>query len=176
MRTRRINKLVVSLLKENGIRKAPVPVERVAKSQGFKIESSPFDGDISGMVYRDQEKEQIIIGVNSNESENRKRFTIAHEIGHALLHEGMEVHIDKSYKVNLRSEVASQAVDIEEMEANRFAAELLMPEEFLKRDFNVSEMDPDDAEILIQKLAKKYKVSAIAMSYRLLNLGIIDQT
>src|SRR3990172_9125689 len=128
----RIKKLVRNLLKDYKVIKPPVPVETLAQKLGAKVGYSPFDGDISGMVYRDED--HVIIGVNSLHHTHRQRFTIAHEIGHMLLHRGIEVHVDRTYRINLRDDISSSAVDHDEIEANRFAAELLMPEKMLIAD------------------------------------------
>ena len=86
-----------------------------------------------------------------------------------LLHEGKEVHIDRIYRVNLRDAVSSQATDRDEIEANRFAAELLMPFCFLVVDVEDGYIDIEDEEE-IKDLAEKYRVSMQAMTIRLNNL------
>jgi hypothetical protein len=45
----------------------------------------------------------------------RRQFTVAHELAHALLHEGKEVRYDKDFRVDFRSGVSSLGVDIEEI-------------------------------------------------------------
>lgn len=111
---------------------------------------------------------QTVIGVNSLHHPNRQRFTIAHELGHLLLHKD-EVHIDRSFRVNRRDEVSSLAVDPDEIEANRFAAELLMPYNLVMADLLECEIDLED-EDEIRRLAKKYEVSLQAMTHRIINL------
>src|SRR3954470_4270018 len=71
---------------------------------------------------------RYIIGINSSHPETRKRFTIAHEMGHLVLHQLDQVHVDKQFLVKLRDDISSQAIDPHEIEANAFAAALLMPE------------------------------------------------
>jgi Zn-dependent peptidase ImmA (M78 family) len=70
-----------------------------------------------------------------------QRFTIAHELGHLLLHDGIEVRVDKHFRVNLRSSESSKAEDVEEI---AFAAELLMPRDFLLRDARKLTLDIED--------------------------------
>jgi Zn-dependent peptidase ImmA (M78 family) len=122
------------------------------------------------MVYRDGDR--IVVGVNSLHHPNRQRFTIAHEIGHLLLHRGKEVHIDRTFRVNLRDDVSSKAVDQEEIQANRFAAELLMPRGMLIEDLKTQQIDYENEEAL-GELAKRYRVSLQAMTFRLANLGLV---
>lgn len=171
MVTRRIEARVLKLLQEQKVQRPPVPVEAIARSIGAEIRYSPFEGDISGMVYRD--KDRTVIGVNSLHHPHRQRFTIAHEIGHLLLHKGTEVHVDKTFRVNLRDDLSSQAVDKDEIEANRFAAELLIPKHMLLEDLKGREFDFESEEN-IRGLAAKYRVSTQAVTFRLINLGIIS--
>lgn len=161
----------IQLLKDCHITRPPVRVEMIARQIGASIHYEPFEGDISGMVYRN--KDRVIIGVNSLHHPNRQRFTIAHEIGHVLLHKGTEVHVDRSYRVNLRNKVSSQAVDKDEIEANRFAAALLMPEHMLVDDLKGIEIDFESEDDLAE-LAAKYEVSLKAMAIRLSNIGLIS--
>ena len=170
---KRIDRIVRRLLRQARVRKPPVPVEMIARNLGTQIRYSPFEGDISGMVFRD--KDRTVIGVNSLHHPNRQRFTIAHEVGHFLLHEGAEVHVDKTFRVNLRDDVSSKAVDKEEIEANRFAAELLLPEHMLIQDLKGQEIDFEDQGDL-RGLSKRYRVSVQALTFRLINLGLISPT
>ena len=163
--------IVRKLLDEQKIQKPPVPVEEFAKRLGAEIRYSPLEGEISGMVFRHED--QVIIGVNSLHHPNRQRFTIAHEIGHVLLHKGVEIHVDRAFRVNLRNDVSSQAVDPEEIEANRFAAELLMPEHMLIQDLRGQEIDFEN-EADLRRLSLKYQVSLQALTLRLTNLGLIS--
>ncbi|WP_246763637.1 ImmA/IrrE family metallo-endopeptidase [Rhizobium sp. 007] len=105
-----------------------------------------------------------IIGVNSEQSKQRQRFTIAHEFGHYLLHEGLGAHVDREYRINFRDATSSQASSVLEIEANFFAANLLMPEDFLEADD--AELAIDD-DVQVAKLASRYGVSRHAMSLRL---------
>src|SRR5262245_61528186 len=103
----------------------PVPVERLAEGLGAEIVYQSFEGDVSGMLYRDENRN--LIGVNSAHGANRQRFTIAHEIGHLKLHAGKPVFVDSfGGRVNLRDGTS----DLQEVEANAFAASLLMPQQF----------------------------------------------
>lgn len=97
----------------------------------------------------------------------RQRFTIAHELGHFLLHEGITNHVDRSYRVNFRSAESSQATNVEEIEANYFAASILMPKHMLDAR-NAEEALDNDA--MVGALAREFHVSRLAMSLRLANL------
>ena len=109
--------------------------------------------------------------MNKAHALTRRRFTIAHECAHALLHEGREVRYDTDFRVDFRSGMSALGVDVEEMEANFFAACILMPRRFLEADPLISELDVEDAAPTVKALAARYKVSTQAMSIRLGNLA-----
>jgi Zn-dependent peptidase ImmA (M78 family) len=166
----------LKLLHKYHVLKPPVPVAEIAKGEGAQIARNRFEGWESGFILRDERR--IIIGVNTRTSRRRQRFTIAHEIGHLLLHEGAFI-VDHAVRVNWRNDVSGMATDTQEIEANTFAAELLMP-----RDFIIAGLERyvDEAagggramshEDLITRLAREFDVSAEAMGYRLINLGIL---
>ena len=79
------------------------------------------------------------------------------------------MHYDKDYRVSLRSEASSKGTNIEEIEANFFAASLLMPDKFLRVDPRAVEMDVEN-EVAVDALARAYGVSAQAMTHRLLRM------
>jgi Zn-dependent peptidase ImmA (M78 family) len=116
----------------------PVPVESVAEDLlGLAVERVPMT-DCSGMLLP---LERVIV-VNAAEPETRRRFTIAHELGHWICQclEG------SAQPIMCRDKDLSTAADrAREREANVFAAELLMPEEAIRADvdagaFGVSEL------------------------------------
>ena len=108
--------------------------------------------------------------MNKKQAPARQRFTLAHELAHALLHPGKEVRFDKDFRVNLRSEASGLGVDVEEIEANFFAASLLMPRRFLQADPEAALVDVEDARA-VARLATRYGVSPHAMTIRLGNLA-----
>jgi Zn-dependent peptidase ImmA (M78 family) len=162
------------LIREHSIGNAPVPIESIATAHGIEILRHRFDGPESGFALRDNNR--WYIGVNTQTSRRRQRFTIAHELGHLLLHEGRQIIVDQAVlRVDLRNDVSSMGTDIEEIQANTFAAALLMPEpivasyagDLIRSDGNIARED------LIIKLARIFDVSAEAMGYRLITLGIL---
>ena len=165
--SRVLRKQAQSLLEDHGVEKPPIPVDNIAQSLGARLSYSPFDGDLAGMLIR--EGDDTVIGVNSLHHINRQRFTIAHECGHLVLHKGKDVYIDRSFRVNWRDQVSAQATDPEEIEANRFAAELLMPYQMLLDDLVEYDIDIEDERDL-KELAQKYQVSVQALTHRISNL------
>jgi Zn-dependent peptidase ImmA (M78 family) len=173
IRRRRIANIVQELLGRHKIKHAPVPVEKIAKAQGARIYYQSLDDDISGFLYRD--KNQAVIGVNTHHAPVRQNFTKAHELGHLMLHDTEELHVDHSFRVvRLRDGISSQGNDEAEREANLFAATLLMPKEFLEADLaGVEFLDLLDDRVFLD-LARKYGVSTQALVNRLKNLGYIE--
>src|SRR5262249_26097925 len=105
------------LLTDAKVKEPPVDVHAIAHLLGATIRSVDGENDISGAIIRVRNK--ITIGVNANHAVVRKRFTIAHEIGHLILHDA-EALVDHRYAqaprdeikmVGLRARVSSQAVD-----------------------------------------------------------------
>jgi len=162
------------LLLEHRIARAPVPVERLARALGARLSyEQSEDLDISGMLFRDGTR--TIIGVNSDHHPNRQRFTIAHEVGHLLLHPGRPIILDKLVRVNRRDSVSALASDRQEIEANQFAASLLTPQDLLASEMKrlLKEHAGIAEDDLIHDLAKRFSVSPEAMGHRLTNLGVL---
>lgn len=159
--------LARKLLETHGIRNAPVPVDKIAKAMGVQLKFSPLDEELSGMVFI--KDGTPIIGVNSLHHPNRQRFTIAHELGHLMMHRDIlssEVHVDKQFRVLMRDAAAAAGTDTIEIEANKFAAELLLPAFLIDDLLTTSTFDIDDQEPL-DKLAKKFRVSKQTLEYRI---------
>lgn len=96
---------------------------------------------------------------NSSEALVRQRFTQAHELGHVVLD-----HVNEHNRM-MRDEQFTAGGEVYEIEANHFAAELLMPSKYM--EILVREI-PD-----IQELADKFGVSTTALQFRLKNLGFL---
>jgi Zn-dependent peptidase ImmA (M78 family) len=161
------------VLKECGVSGRPVDLDRIIKHFGILRVDLPANDDVFGAIIRQQG--HTLIAVNPNQHPNRQRFTIAHELGHYFRHgydRGKDVeHVDGDFRFHWRNDASSKGIDWNEIESNQFAASLLMPEEFLKADVNKCFAIDRDT---IQHLAGLYKVSRLAMQYRLINLGILS--
>jgi len=161
----------LEILQAARVKKPPVPLEKLAASLGAILRYEPFAGELSGTVYRRPEG-GAVIGINSLHSAARKRFTLAHELGHLLLHKDEKLHVDEQSPIGLRTDLSSTATDANEIEANQFAAELLMPEKFLIKD--LEELPSLEADVAIDRLAKRYEVSTESMTIRLSKLGALS--
>jgi Zn-dependent peptidase ImmA (M78 family) len=180
IRRKHIQTLVDRLLMNQRVKSAPVPVDDIAKKIGAEIRYEPADDELSGFLFRDRGQRRVIIGVNSNHHPNRQRFTVAHEIGHFLLHEYEGFHFDgkdQGFQVKRRDDKSSKGTNTEEIEANLFASELLMPARFLEADLSkVSAVDLLDENNLdsFTELATRYAVSTQALTFRLAKLGYVQ--
>ncbi len=147
-----------------------VPVEDIAESLcGLRVVDRPLPAGVSGVL----DLATCEVRVNADEVARwpaRRRFTIAHEVGHWELH-----------RLEIRGSVVTRAVDhapaprrirtpeeLREREANRFAAELLMPE---PRVTAAARRDGPDVVVL----AAAFGVSALSMAWRLYNLGFTSR-
>jgi Zn-dependent peptidase ImmA (M78 family) len=175
VRRKLVRELSTTLLAQHNIVEAPVDVEKLAHALHVDIRKERTEVDISGFLFRGADKSAAIIGVNSRHHTNRQRFTIPHELGHFMLHTVDQVHVDRGFEVRLRNDESSRGTDIDEKEANLFAAELLMPKAFVERDLAGIEAVDLMEEKTIKSLANKYKVSTHAFAFRLAYLGYLQQ-
>lgn len=167
-RVQRARELAKSILAQ-GRHEVPVDIEWIAKDQGAQIRLEPLEDTVSGvLVIRDG---VATIGVNSSHADTRRRFTIAHELGHYLLHKQLShVFVDAVY---FRDQESSDGTMLHEIEANAFAAELLMPESILRERFGyhpIADLDEDAIKIEAATL----RVSMQALTIRLTTLGLIS--
>ncbi|MDQ6782081.1 MAG: ImmA/IrrE family metallo-endopeptidase, partial [Actinomycetota bacterium] len=127
---------------------------------------------VSGLLYR--RPNSTIIAVNRDHAETRRRFTIAHELGHLRLHDGRPLIVDHVVRarINLRDHQSSLATNREEIEANRFAASLLMPSDFVNHQLPTVLKKGLGEQGTIDALAREFGVSPQAMEIRLTNLGL----
>lgn len=141
----------------------PVPLISIANAMGVRVFKQQ-GLDCSGKVFLDDKGVARII-FNPDEAPVRQRFTIAHEMGHVSLGHLKPGHTE--YRDEAR-DFFSTVRDPKEIEANKFAARLLMPAESVRTSFLKM------GELSIQGMADLFDVSTVAMRYRLINLGLIS--
>ncbi|MFA4833965.1 MAG: ImmA/IrrE family metallo-endopeptidase [Patescibacteria group bacterium] len=145
----------------------PIELDDVEKKLNLKIEPIEFEDSISGLVKMNGKDGKPVIAVNSLHNEHRQRFTVAHELGHLFLHAVYSLHVDPE-NIYYRDKESSQATKIKEMQANSFAAELLMPADKIKEDIKSYLGDHKSGpEKIIKEMSKFYNVSTEAMTIRL---------
>lgn len=148
----------------------PIDPLVIAESMGCRVVEKDFSNDLSGVLVR--KGTNVYIAVSTSDGPLRRRFTVAHECGHLALKHAGEIFIDKQV-INRRDGNSSLAIDEQEIEANQFAASLLMPREEVVEHLNQLHKSYKQRNILVELMAGRFRVSKPAMEYRLVNLGLI---
>lgn len=174
------------VLHEAGVTTAPVDLSTVLQAFGI-VEDDSVDFDnlsLSGYAKWSKARDTAEIWVNPLEPEYRRRFTLAHELGHLFCHM-LPSYDDKNkaekFKDSPRTFHRDGSVSDEEREANQFAAQLLMPSKMVRDASNslLQEKRKPDGKVgmsrqaFIDELAQQFEVSSQAMEYRLKNLNVI---
>lgn len=137
----------------------PVKLSAIARGLGLQLKASTLPAGVSGEI-RPDGSGGFIVKVNRHDSSRRQRFTIAHEIAHYLLHRdqiGVGISDDALYRSSLS--------DAREAEANRLAADLLMPTNAVQAEVgNARRLQVED---IVSFVADKFEVSEAAMKIRL---------
>lgn len=150
--------------------KEPVDLKAIFAELGVEYDEEWMDDGASGSITRNGDK--FSVAVNALESETRKRFTAAHELAHYLMHRDlmhanggrMNRHTDKLYG-GPEENPASPFTRQHEIQANRIAAQIVMPAPLIRAKFK----ECQDAG----QLAAAFGVSKAAMEIRLRTLGLI---
>jgi len=150
--------LAQKLIKSAGITAAPVSlqkiIEHLQKTYALDVRRIEAGEKVSGLlvVCKEVDGEYATIGFNGAHPWYRRRFTIAHEIGHLIFGHGC-------HKSSSGDDVHN------EKEADTFAGELLVPTAFIKKDF---------AKIPnLQELSKLYRVSDQALTIKLMDARLV---
>lgn len=173
-----IAEIAYSYLQDGENTQLPISIENIILMEGIKIrDDASMDNEVIGKITF--EGTQAVISVNPNENTYipRRRFTLAHEFGHFVLHSssGQREFIDLTSAM-YRTDVSS----IYEVEANHFAACILMPKTVLiDRGIELIESYGNDKQHpsldeFIRQLALEFRVSVQSMRFRLAYLGIIN--
>lgn len=176
MDRRDIERRANEILAKHAKSRLPVPIEEIATAEGALIARNHFAGSESGFALRDGDR--WVIGVNTKTSPRRQRFSIAHGLGHLLLHDERPLIVDHSVFVDDRIDKrgSSLGTDEEEIEANGFAVAILMPRDAiiieLREELEAGHASSRDE--LIARLARAFEVSTEAMGFRLINLNIMS--
>ena len=144
------------LLRIAGITREPVELRDVVSALNLEVVQTarePFTSEAALEPLGDG----YAIVLHGDSNERRRRFTIAHEIGHFVLHPGRP-RLERGGRV-------TEAGRSEEREADAFAAALLMPEHLVREA--VYEHGAD-----VPRLADRFLVSSAAMQVRLRSLGL----
>jgi Zn-dependent peptidase ImmA (M78 family) len=137
----------------------PIKVGAIAKDLGIIVKKATLSAGISGQI---KETDGVCtIRVNRHEVKARQRFTLAHEIAHFLLHRELLVGDGITDDILYRSSLS----DPQESEANRLAADIVMPWELIKN--HLESYQNLKIEEKIEKLGEKAEISTTAIKIRL---------
>ena len=171
-----VKKMAEKFCDKYDINTYPVEIIRICNENGLKVFEEYLDDDVSGLIVVDEKEwpkygtNQFIL-VNLVESASRRRFTIAHELAHFVLHRNgsyLYAHRDINTEGIVRSKI--------EQEANYFAANILMPEKLIREkvdDLKNEIWGKLPNFVLIHEIADHFVVSESAAEVRLKQLGII---
>lgn len=140
----------------------PVPVKSIPAMLGLKLRAAFLGSGISGML--EKKGDSFLLTVNATDPDTRQRFTLAHELGHYMLHRhlvGDGLDDDRAYRSTEVGKYHNTLIGPkEETEANKFAANLLMPREAINRER--VRLNDD-----VSEMARLFGVSEHAMSIRM---------
>lgn len=145
-----------------------VPIDPIAISNkaGIKVFETEFTEKLSGIIWKNPENKKVEIYVNKKHSKKRQRFTIAHELGHFFADDSFDGEI--SDDENLMKYRKENSENEDEISANHFASQLLMPKHAI--DYMIK----NKIATTIEELAERFNVSLSAMNFRLIALGYIS--
>lgn len=180
MRNEQVEFAAADLLIRAAIDRVPTPLHRLATFLKAEIHQQTFEDMVSGVLLIRGEERHIM--VNKAHHPNRQRFTIAHEIGHLVLHHnsGDRLFIDTHLRAYQRrgsatsgayEEPGSTTTPAEEREANQFASALLMPRAAILARTDGREFWD---ELDVAALAAEFGVSEQAMTIRLRQLDVLE--
>lgn len=163
-----IEEIATNTLHQHGLHSIPVNPVALANRLGIKVNNAKFS-EPSLVALLSKRGSDIWILLDEAGHPHRKRFSIAHELGHHFLHlqtDGEFIDHDADlFRVNgYDSSVGITQERLKEIEANQFAAALLMPERLVRQTWqNCSS---------ISELARLFQVSEEALGYRIASLGL----
>jgi transcriptional regulator with XRE-family HTH domain len=144
-----------------GAKDPPVEMEAVCEALGIPLYWRNLPDALSAVVVAVGDG-YFVIAVNKRHHVHRRRFSIAHEVAHAVLRHKASHYIE--YAVEDMWEPPGFRY-FDEREANSFAAAVLMDERWLRRDYAAGMRT-------VPALARRYGVSTAAMGFRLTNLQL----
>jgi len=147
----------------------PVDVEKYLKELNFQVHiERQMNG--SGKISNND------IFIDGSENKQRQRFSMAHELGHAMQNVRYANRNDNSNDYS-----SEDRQDEDEVFANAFAAQFLMPKVLVSQGISkaISDQHLDSGHLqmsevtaIIKTVASQLDVSTMAMKYRIDNLGI----
>lgn len=143
----------------------PINIHLIIEGLGISLVPTALDKVAAVVCRADADRNTSAwIAVNSSQPVSRQRFSVAHELAHLLLHEEQLV---------LHAHYFKRQFEQKEIDADVFAAELLVPRELLKKSIDSLKVQSiEEATLLLSHL---YQVSFAAMANRLYTLQMITR-
>ena len=169
-----IDNLAKSILEKYDLLELPVDPFKLAHIENIDIYNANFkklDQDyVLGAIQKDK-NENISIYINERDAYTRRRFTLAHELGHYYLghlngHANQIVELERNAGYNTNN--------IQEIQANQFAASLLMEKSSVIEYYNILKNSNHTFNYILATLSDIFGVSQQAMNFRLKNLGLLN--
>jgi len=158
-----------AILRTHGLTQAPIDPVVVAKNLGIQVFSADFndDDDTCGSIEMPPDGPARLY-FNRRHPTTRQRFTVAHEIGHGMFHRDHGQFVDSELNLFRVGDDSSATPEKRRMEiqANKFAAALLMPRSLVSEARKVTKD--------IRRLAELFGVSREAMGFRLASLDTAE--
>lgn len=146
-------------------------IENIVNKLGGRVEETSSLSSFDGAIIKTNDY-SFVIRISAFQSETRKRFTVAHEIGHLFLHMGYMIDSSKWEEQKMDVALYFRNGNSElEYEANEFAAALLMPRQMYK---NILDLNTNGTHVDTIKIANYFKVSEDAASLRGKFLGYLE--
>lgn len=161
-----------TLLKVGNLKDTPIEIIALCKNMGFKVYNQEMPDIFCGYIAIDGELKDTfgtdrIIVTNADESPKRRRFTVAHELGHYLF------NFDPAKSISFYNAFEQDGeTSPDENTCNRFAAELLMPKDIFTNAYELARekfVGPDANYNIVQQLSEEFLVPPKAVKRRLVS-------
>lgn len=178
MKTKNQNRDIIEEL----VNSVPVNIEALIRSAGIELNKNASQDEIRQGVNRNNigeirnENGVYKILVLGSDHYYRKRFTMAHELGHFVLHrekidKAGTISDSENFSANFSENKITQE---EERDASDYAAKILMPEDKIREIFKETRPNKKDENETIDEMSKMFQVSPKAMKLRLYLLELIS--
>jgi Zn-dependent peptidase ImmA (M78 family) len=146
------------LLNDLGLKRPPIPVEEICGRLDIEYMYGA-NIDSEALIIKGCKRKKPLIAVKSNEQyKARVRFSVAHELGHFCI----PSHLNETYSCSIEDLNHYQENKPVEKEANEFAAELLIPQQWITQAIKSQDVSMQ----LIKTLAEEYETSLTATALK----------